>query len=45
MTAPIDKEREKRRQRRNWAVFGSLAAFVLLVYAITIVKIKLGYGG
>jgi hypothetical protein len=33
------------RDRRNLAVFFSLAAFVALVYAITVVKIKLGYVG
>ncbi len=38
------KPSNKRRTMRNWAVFGALAAFVVLVYAITIVKIKAGYG-
>ena len=45
MTDPLDKERDKRRNRRNIAVFLALGAFVVLVYAITMVKIKLGYGG
>jgi len=39
-----DNERKRRQQQRNWAVFGALLAFVILVYAITMVKIKLGYG-
>jgi hypothetical protein len=39
-----EDKRNKRRARRNWAVFLALAAFVVLVYAITIVKIKAGYG-
>jgi hypothetical protein len=34
----------KRRNARNWAIFLTLAVFVVLVYAITIVKIKAGYG-
>jgi hypothetical protein len=33
-------ERAKRQKARNWAIFLALAAFVLLVYGITIVKIK-----
>jgi hypothetical protein len=40
----IDDERTRRRRSRNWAVFLSLLAFVLLMYAVTIIKIKLGYG-
>ena len=38
------KPNDKRRKARNWAVFLALAVFVALVYAITIVKIKAGYG-
>jgi hypothetical protein len=41
---PVNKERERRRRLRNWAVFAVLGGFVLLVYTVTIVKIKLGYG-
>jgi hypothetical protein len=41
---PLSAERLKRKSRRNWAVFLALFAFVALIYAITIVKIKLGYG-
>jgi hypothetical protein len=42
---PLDSEARKKKQRqRNWAVFIALCAFVILVYAITMVKIKLGYG-
>ncbi len=37
-------KRDKRRMRRNWAIFLVLASFAVLVYAITIVKIKAGYG-
>jgi hypothetical protein len=44
MNAPGSPESERRRKRRNWAVFLALMGFVVLVYAITIVKIKLGYG-
>jgi len=39
-----DNKRNKRRARRNWAIFLVLATFAVLVYAITIVKIKAGYG-
>jgi len=45
MSDPLDHERKRRQSRRNLAVFIALGAFVLLVYAITIVKIKLGQGG
>jgi len=38
------KERVRRRRGRNLAVFLSLLAFVVLVYAVTIIKIKLGHG-
>jgi hypothetical protein len=47
MSVPPDdvKAERKRRQRsRNWAVFAFLGGFVALVYAVTIVKMKLGYG-
>lgn len=37
-------ERTRRQKGRNIAVFLSLLGFVVLVYAITIIKIKLGYG-
>jgi len=40
----MSKERLCRRRARNWALFGALGFFVALVYAITIVKIKAGYG-
>ena len=42
MTTPSNFQR--RQSQRNWAVFAALAGFVVLIYAITIVKIKLGYG-
>ncbi|MDX2028140.1 MAG: hypothetical protein SFW62_05845 [Alphaproteobacteria bacterium] len=38
------KDRLKRLRGRNWAVFLALVIFVVLVYGITIVKIRLGYG-
>jgi hypothetical protein len=44
MSKSLVKERKKRRNARNWALFGCLAFFAALIYAITIVKIKLGYG-
>jgi hypothetical protein len=40
----VAKERKKRLNARNWALFGCLAFFAALVYAVTIVKIKMGYG-
>ncbi len=39
-----DGERQRRRRGRNWALFGALAFFAALIFAITIVKIKMGYG-
>ncbi|MGB9151847.1 MAG: hypothetical protein WCD70_02040 [Alphaproteobacteria bacterium] len=41
---PRNDEQSRRRKQRNWAVFLALLAFVALVYAVTIVKIKMGYG-
>ena len=41
---PLDERRQKRLRRRNWAVFLVLAALAALVYAITLVKIRQGYG-
>jgi hypothetical protein len=40
----LDAERIRRRKGRNIAVFTALLAFVLIVYFVTIVKIKMGYG-
>ena len=34
-------ERARRQRLRNYAVFGALLLFVVLVYATTIVKIKM----
>ena len=42
--APDNAERIRRRNRRNLAVMLALLGFVVLVYAVTIVKIRLGYG-
>lgn len=36
-------EFERNRKRRNWAIFLALLFFIVLVYAITIVKMK-AYG-
>jgi len=41
---PLGLERQRRQRARSWALFGALAFFALLVYAITIVKIKAGFG-
>jgi len=44
---PLDAvalERARRQRSRNLVVFFALLGFVGLVYAVTIIKIKLGYG-
>ena len=41
---PVNDARQRRRRQRNWAVFLALLGFVILVYAVTIVKIKMGHG-
>jgi hypothetical protein len=41
---PAEETRLRRRRGRNLAVFFTLLAFVALVYAVTIVKIKLAHG-
>lgn len=41
---PAIEQQVRQRKSRSWAIFLSLLVFVLLVYGITIVKIKLGYG-
>jgi hypothetical protein len=33
-------ERQKRLRQRNWALLAALIAFVVLVYVVTIVKMK-----
>jgi hypothetical protein len=40
----LEAERARREKGRNRAVFFALLAFVALVYAVTVVKIKLGIG-
>lgn len=40
---PLETERLRRQQARNRAVGLILAAVVILIFAVTIVKIKLGY--
>ena len=42
--APVEQERKRRQRGRNWAIFIMLLCFVVLVYAVTIIKIRLGYG-
>lgn len=47
MTAPPqlpEEERRRRQKGRALALFFFLLGFVVLIYAVTIVKIKLGYG-
>jgi predicted nucleic acid-binding Zn ribbon protein len=39
---PSDGERQRRQRARNWAIFLALAAFVLVVYVVTIVRMKGG---
>ena len=39
---PNDVERARRQRARNWAIFLGLAAFVLIVYVVTIVRMKGG---
>lgn len=41
---PVVVERLRRQRGRNLVVFMSLLAFVGLVYAVTVIKIRLGYG-
>ena len=40
--APSNGERSRRQRARNWAIFLALAAFVLIVYVVTIVRMKGG---
>jgi ferric-dicitrate binding protein FerR (iron transport regulator) len=39
---PANDERHRRRRARNWAILLALAAFVLVVYVVTIVRMKGG---
>jgi fatty acid desaturase len=39
---PVEDERHRRQRARNWAIFLALAAFVLIVYIVTIVRMKGG---
>lgn len=41
-SAAIQQERRRRLRARNWAIFLALAAFVAIVYVVTIVKMKGG---
>ncbi len=40
--AAVAQERQRRMRARNWAIFLALAAFVAIVYAVTIVKLQGG---
>ena len=40
---PVNEERLRRQRGRNRAIFFILLGFVVLVYAVTIVKIKLSH--
>ena len=39
---PVPTERQKRLRQRNWALLAALVGFVVLVYVVTIVKMKGG---
>lgn len=39
---PAEDERRRRQRARNWAIFIALAAFVTIVYVVTIVRMKGG---
>ena len=41
-TASPMTEKRKRLRQRNWALLAALVGFVVLIYAITIVKMKGG---
>lgn len=38
----LNPEARRRQRLRNWAIFGLLLAFALLIFVITIVKIRGG---
>jgi hypothetical protein len=40
--APLSPEARRRQKARNWALFWSLLAFVIIVFAISIVKMQVG---
>jgi hypothetical protein len=39
----LTPEALRRQKLRNWAIFGTLMAFVILVFVISIVKMKGGH--
>jgi len=39
---PTNDERQRRQRARNWAILLALAAFVVIVYIVTIVRMKGG---
>jgi predicted nucleic acid-binding Zn ribbon protein len=39
---PTSDERQRRQRARNWAILLALAAFVVIVYIVTIVRMKGG---
>jgi uncharacterized membrane protein len=40
---PLEAERRRRQRSRNLAIFAVLLGIVVLVYAVTIVRIKMGW--
>ncbi len=42
MSAQTPPNGERRRRQRNWAIFLALAAFVVIVYIVTIVRMQGG---
>ncbi len=40
---PVSKERLRRQKSRNWALFFVLLIFCILVYGVTMTKIRMGY--
>jgi len=39
----LNPEAQRRQKARNWAIFGALMAFVILIFVISIVKMKGGH--
>ncbi len=35
----LARERERRQRQRNWALAGAIAAFVAIVYLVTMIKL------
>lgn len=43
-SSDVDQTKARRQRGRNIGLFLLLLSFVVLVYGVTIVKIKMGYG-